>query len=45
MPWRYDEEKVIKEKISSRGLTLGYYSCDGNVRFTLYNLSGMSDLP
>ncbi|KAH7263835.1 amidase signature domain-containing protein [Fusarium tricinctum] len=31
MPWRYDEEKVIKEKISSRGLTLGYYSCDGNV--------------
>ncbi|KAH6965033.1 amidase signature domain-containing protein [Fusarium venenatum] len=31
MPWRYDEENAIKEKISSRGLTLGYYSCDGNV--------------
>ncbi|XEV05060.1 hypothetical protein FSHL1_010347 [Fusarium sambucinum] len=31
MPWRYDEENAIKEKISSRGLNLGYYSCDGNV--------------
>ncbi|KAM0233279.1 hypothetical protein ACHAPO_007358 [Fusarium lateritium] len=31
MPWRSDEENAIKEKISSRGLNLGYYSCDGNV--------------
>jgi hypothetical protein len=34
MPWRYDEENAIKEKISSRGLNLGYYSCDGIVSFT-----------
>jgi amidase len=33
MPWRYDEEDAIKEKIASHGLTLGYYSCDGNVGF------------
>ncbi|CAG8908704.1 unnamed protein product [Penicillium egyptiacum] len=31
MPWRRDEEEAIKAKISSSGLTLGYYSCDGNV--------------
>jgi amidase len=31
MPWRYDEEITIKEKISARGLNLGYYLCDGNV--------------
>ncbi|GKU10305.1 unnamed protein product [Fusarium langsethiae] len=31
MPWRYDEENAIKEKISARGLNLGYYLCDGNV--------------
>ncbi|KAL2848589.1 amidase signature domain-containing protein [Aspergillus pseudoustus] len=31
MPWRQDEEQAIKEKISSKGLTLGYFSCDGEV--------------
>jgi hypothetical protein len=35
MPWRRDEEEAIKAKISSSGLTLGYYSCDGNVSFSL----------
>lgn len=31
MPWRPDEEDTIRSKISSGGLTLGVYSCDGNV--------------
>ncbi|ETS75483.1 Acetamidase [Pestalotiopsis fici W106-1] len=31
MPWRKHEEDAIKTKISSRSLTIGYYSCDGNV--------------
>lgn len=31
MPWRQAEADVIKNKISSGGLTFGYYNCDGNV--------------
>jgi amidase len=31
MPWRHAEEADIKEKISSHKLTLGFYTCDGNV--------------
>jgi amidase len=31
MPWRESEVDVIKSKLSSGGLTLGYYNCDGNV--------------
>src|ERR1700750_1503082 len=31
MPWRQPMEDAIKTKISSGGLTLGYYNCDGNV--------------
>lgn len=35
MPWRRDEEEVIEAKISSGGLTLGAYLCDGNVNLPL----------
>ncbi|KAF4635949.1 hypothetical protein G7Y89_g2150 [Cudoniella acicularis] len=31
MPWRQAEADIIKSKLSSGGLTLGYYNCDGNV--------------
>ncbi|KAJ4196028.1 Acetamidase [Fusarium falciforme] len=31
MPWRQAEEDAIKTKISSKGLTLGFYNCDGVV--------------
>ncbi|KAL3464648.1 amidase signature domain-containing protein [Aspergillus heterothallicus] len=31
MPWRQEEEQAIRSKISSGGLTLGYFSCDGEV--------------
>lgn len=31
MPWRQSEEDAIKLKLSSGGLTLGFYTCDGNV--------------
>ncbi|KEZ45023.1 hypothetical protein SAPIO_CDS2420 [Scedosporium apiospermum] len=31
MPWRGAEEDAVKAKIASGGLTLGFYSCDGNV--------------
>ncbi|KAF4972089.1 hypothetical protein FZEAL_9669 [Fusarium zealandicum] len=31
MPWRQSEEDDIKDKISSGGLTLGFYECDGVV--------------
>jgi amidase len=31
MPWRQAEEDAIKTKISSSGLTIGYFNCDGNV--------------
>jgi amidase len=31
MPWRQNEEDAIKSKISSSALTLGFYTCDGNV--------------
>ncbi|KAM5383596.1 hypothetical protein ACJZ2D_002045 [Fusarium nematophilum] len=31
MPWRQNEEDVVKAKISSGGLTLGFYECDGVV--------------
>ena len=32
MPWRQAEEDIIKLKLASGGLTLGFYNCDGNVR-------------
>ncbi|KAH8797753.1 amidase signature domain-containing protein [Xylogone sp. PMI_703] len=31
MPWRQAEQDAITSKLSSDGLTLGYYNCDGNV--------------
>jgi amidase len=31
IPWRQEEEDAIKNKIASRSLTLGYFSCDGEV--------------
>lgn len=31
MPWRQTEVDVIKAKLSSGGVTLGFYNCDGNV--------------
>ena len=31
MPWRQAEADVIKAKLASGGLTLGFYNCDGNV--------------
>ena len=31
MPWRQSEADAIATKISSKGLTLGFYNCDGNV--------------
>ena len=31
MPWRDSEAEVIKSKIGSGGLTLGFYKCDGVV--------------
>ncbi|RFU31613.1 hypothetical protein B7463_g4747, partial [Scytalidium lignicola] len=31
MPWRQAEADVIKSKLNSGGLTLGYFNCDGNV--------------
>ncbi|KJK93078.1 Acetamidase [Metarhizium anisopliae BRIP 53284] len=31
MPWRQGEADAVKAKVSAGGLTLGYYSCDGNV--------------
>ncbi|KAH7166470.1 amidase signature domain-containing protein [Dactylonectria macrodidyma] len=31
MPWRQGEEDAVKAKIASGGLTLGFFTCDGNV--------------
>ena len=31
MPWRTSEEDVIKAKLQSGGLTLGFFNCDDNV--------------
>ncbi|KND93498.1 Acetamidase [Tolypocladium ophioglossoides CBS 100239] len=31
MPWRQSEEDAIKLKLSSSGLTLAFYTCDGRV--------------
>ena len=31
LPWRYGEEDVIKSKIYSGGLTLGFFNSDGVV--------------
>lgn len=31
LPWRQSEADAIASKISSSGLTLGYFNCDGNV--------------
>lgn len=39
MPWRQAEEESIRVKISSGGLTVGFYSCDGNVRPIFANSS------
>lgn len=41
LPWRQIEEDVIKAKLSG-GLTLGYYSCDGNVCLLILILSRKS---
>lgn len=32
LPWRSDEEAVIKAKSLSGGLNLGFFNCDGQVR-------------
>ncbi len=34
MPWRPAEADVINKKLTSGGLTLGYYNCDGNVSYS-----------
>lgn len=31
LPWRYNLEDALKAKLNSSGLTIGYYTCDGNV--------------
>lgn len=31
MPWRQSEEDIIRDKISSKNLTLGLFNCDGVV--------------
>ncbi|RAL61085.1 hypothetical protein DID88_010426 [Monilinia fructigena] len=31
MPWRQSEAEMVKSRISSGGLTIGYYDCDGIV--------------
>jgi amidase len=31
IPWRQEEEDAIKAKIADKSLTLGYFSCDGEV--------------
>ncbi|KAJ0414339.1 amidase signature domain-containing protein [Aspergillus carlsbadensis] len=31
IPWRQEEEDAIKTKIAGKSLTLGYFSCDGEV--------------
>jgi amidase len=44
IPWRQEEEDAIKTKIADKSLTLGYFSCDGEVSTPpcLYNLAGDS---
>jgi amidase len=32
MPWRQTEADVIKSKLLSGGLTIGFFNCDGNVK-------------
>ncbi len=34
MPWRQSEADAIESKLTSGGLTLGYYNCDGNVSYS-----------
>jgi amidase len=31
LPWRQVEADAIKSKLTSGGLTIGYFNCDGNV--------------
>lgn len=40
MPWRPAEEENIRRKMASGGLTLGFYSCDGNVLCSNYRQIG-----
>lgn len=34
IPWRSQEEEDTRKKFKSGGLNLGFFNCDGNVRFT-----------
>lgn len=36
LPWRQNEEDIIKSKLSSGGLTLGFFNCDGNVSIGIH---------
>ena len=42
MPWRQAEADIIKSKLASSGLTLGFYNCDGNVSVS-HQRRGISD--
>lgn len=44
LPWRQSEEDAIKSKLSSGGLTLGFFNCDGNVNATQLSLPRGTDL-
>lgn len=37
LPWRQSEEDAIKAKISSGGLTLGFFNCDGVVSLLVHD--------
>ena len=39
MPWRSQEEEIIKSKLQSGGLNLGFYNFDGNVRSPIRSIS------
>lgn len=39
IPWRSQEEENIKHKFKSGGMNLGFFNCDGNVRFIRINNS------
>jgi len=41
LPWRQVEADIIKSKINSGGLTIGFYNCDGNVNAPGICLNGI----
>lgn len=42
MPWRQSEADIVKSRISSGGLTIGYYDCDGIVSLEFFLDSSLS---